>query len=459
MIPGRDRTRADAVHPDADAAPAGESGIDGAMPGRADPNAATPSDREDARARAVAAAVEIVAERGLAALSVRDLAAAIGKSTTVIFNLFQTKAGVLAAMVEAAMAEDVAFHDAFLAQVDGAPLDQRRMVDITARYLLARAEPSARFARIWEEILIDPEGARAARAPLARWLAMRRDKLDRLLARRPPLARLSAVYLPYLLMEELYAAALARRLDYELLLRESLEGLMAMAFDQPSGGEAKVAQWFTDALVLPEPPSKRYDPRSVKMRLLDIAADQILERGISAVTHRAVTRAAGVSTSTILYHFADMRAFLAEAIWHSVFREIPDYLDTRRPRDGERPADLQGLATLLAPTLRPGPSEDPGRAGFYVKYARLIAQICLIARRDPDFENMVMLLRGPEGGGTYARREAVWPPAFDMTRLGATRFAIWIKGAALLSAAFPDTEGRDAEARLGAAALALIPTG
>lgn len=428
------------------------------MPARSDSLAFPPPDRDDARARAVAAAMDIVAGQGLAALSVRDLAAAIGKSTTVIFNLFQTKAGVLAAMVEAAMDEDLAFHDAFLSQVDGLILDHRRMVDITARYVLARAEPSARFARIWEEVLIDPEAAQAAREPLARWLAMRRSKLDGLLARDARLARLGAVYLPYLLMEELYAAALARRLDYELLLRESLEGLMAMAFGEPSGGEARVAQWFTDALVLPEPPSKRHAEQSVKMRLLDIAADQILERGIGAVTNRAVTRAAGVSTSTILYHFADMRSFLAEAIWHSVFREIPDYLDTRSPRDRERAADLEGLAALLAPTLRPGSSEDPGRAGFYVKYARLIAQICLIARRDAAFENMAMLLRGPEGGGTYARREAVWPPTFAMTRLGAMRFAIWIKGSALLSAAFPDTEARGAEVRLGAAALALVPT-
>ena len=415
------------------------------------------SDRDDARARAVAAAMDIVAGQGLAALSVRDLAAAIGKSTTVIFNLFQTKAGVVGAMVEAAMEEDLAFHDTFLSQVDGLILDQRRMVDITARYVLARAEPSARFARIWEEVLIDPEAAQAAREPLARWLAMRRSKLGGLLARDARLQRLGAVYLPYLLMEELYAAALARRLDYELLLRESLEGLIARAFGEPSGGEAKVARWFTDALVLPEPPSKRYAPGSVKVRLLDIAADQILERGIGAVTNRTVTQAAGVSTSTILYHFADMRSFLAEAIWHSVFREIPDYLDTRNPRDRERPTDLQGLAALLAPTLRPS-SEDPGGAGFYVKYARLIAQICLIARRDAAFENMAMLLRGPEGGGTYARREAVWPPAFDMTRLSAMRFAIWIKGSALLSAAFPETEAQSAEARLGAAALALVPS-
>lgn len=428
------------------------------MPEPLVPLAATVPNRDDARARAVGAAMDIVAERGLAALSVRDLAAAIGKSTTVIFNLFGTKAGVLAAVVEAATDEDEAFHDAFLAQVEGLFLDHRRMVDVTARYVLARAEPSARFARIWGEILIDPEASQAVREPLARWMAMRRTKLDGLLARDARLGRLAEVYLPYLLMEELYAGALARRLDYELLLRESLEGLMAMAFGGPAGGEARVAQWFTDALVLPEPPSRRHEPGSVKMRLLDIAADQILERGIGAVTNRTVTQQAGVSTSTILYHFADMRSFLGEAIWHGVFREIPDYLDTRSARGGDRPAELAGLAALLAPTLRPGERDDPSHAGFYVKYARLIAQICLIARRDPAFENTAMLLRGPEGGGTYARRETVWPPSFEMTRLSAMRFAIWIKGAALLSSAFPGAEGRGAEARLGAAAQALVPT-
>lgn len=76
----------------------------------------------------------------------------------------------------------------------------------------------------------------------------------------------------------------------------------------------------------------------------------------------------------------------------------------------------------------------PG-SGFYVKYAKLIAQICLKARRDPAFAELAMILRGPEGGGTYVGRAEHWPPQFDLSRRGATRFALWIKGAALLSAA------------------------
>jgi AcrR family transcriptional regulator len=413
--------------------------------------------KDDARARIVEAAIDIVAEKGLAALSVRDLAAAIGKSTTVIFNLFQTKAGLLAAVVEAAMEEDRAFHCDFFDQVGGLALDRHRVADITVRYILTRAGAGRRFAWVWGEFLIEPEAARAAQAQLLRWSAMRRAALERWLARDARLAGLSGVYFHYLLMEEFYAGALSCRLDYELLLRESLEGMLAMAFDREAGGEAEVARWFVDALTLPEPPSKRFEPGSLKIRLLDIAADQILERGIGAVTNRTVTQQAGTSTSTILYHFADMRSFLVEAIWHSVFREIPDYLDTRSRRDRDRPADLQGLAALLAPTLAPGAADDPASAGFYVKYSRLIAQICLMARRDPAFESIVMLLRGPEGGGTYARRDAVWPAKFRMTRLGATRFALWIKGCALLTSALPEPDAESPEAQVRAAALALIP--
>lgn len=46
-----------------------------------------------------------------------------------------------------------------------------------------------------------------------------------------------------------------------------------------------------------------------------------------------------------------------------------------------------------------------------------------------------MLLRGPEGGGTYYNQSGVWPQDFDLNRLAATRFALWIKGEALTRSA------------------------
>ena len=64
-----------------------------------------------------------------------------------------------------------------------------------------------------------------------------------------------------------------------------------------------------------------------------------------------------------------------------------------------------------------------------------------------------MLLRGPEGGGTYYNSEGVWPVDFDLTRLAATRFALWVKGSALTAAA---TGQEVTSAELQAAATKLV---
>lgn len=398
----------------------------------------------------MAAAMAIIAERGVAALSIRDLAQAIGKSTTVIVNLFQTKAGLLAATAEAAMEMDAAFHARFLAQTGGAPLNRQTLRVLAMGYIIGRAAPEARFVRVWEEFLTDREAVMAAGPQLRAWAQLRERAWAELLAPAPTFSRLAPVLEPYLTMEALYASALAGRADYQLLLGEALDGLMARALDAPPP-TTPVIEWIEAGLVPPRPPG--LEAGSMKLRLLDIAANLIMEGGVGAVTNRSVTQLAKASTSTILYHFGDMRGFLAEAIWHSVFREIPPYLDWRRPRDFQRPADLDDWARLMATTLRP--ASPSGQAGFYVKYARLIAQICLLARRDRAFQDLAALLRGPEGGGTYARREAIWPPQFVPTRLSAAHFAIWIKGRALLDAAITPADETTLEARLRVAALAL----
>ncbi|CAN7433467.1 TetR family transcriptional regulator [Phenylobacterium sp. LjRoot164] len=409
--------------------------------------------RDALRVQAIAAAMAIIADQGLAALSIRDLAQAIGKSTTVIVNLFQTKAGLLAAVAEAGLQADDEFHARFLAQTRGAPLERSTLRVLATGYIVRRAAPEARFVRVWEEYLTDHEACLAAGPQLRAWAHLRERAWAELLARAPAFARLTPVLAPYLAMEGLYASALIGRADYDLLLGEALDGLMARALDAPSP-PTPVLDWIEAGLTPPEPPG--LEAGSMKLRLLDIAADLIMEGGVGAVTNRSVTQLAKASTSTILYHFGDMRTFLSQAIWHSVFREIPTYLDWRRPLDRSRPADLAAWSELMAATLKLAPPGAPAGAGFYVKYARLIAQICLLARRDPAFQDLAALLRGPEGGGTYARREAIWPPQFALTRMSAAHFAIWIKGRALLNAIEP-LPAEAPRMQLEAAALAIAP--
>jgi len=401
-------------------------------------------------------ALGMIAADGLDAFSLRDLAQAIGRSTTVIFNTFHTKAGVLSALAERAMAADEAFHQDFFAAVEGLALNRTVLRTLTTRYVLLRAEPERRFARLWIEAALAGRADPGLRDVVARWTAMRRACWTRVLEASAAFSRLEPVYFQYVVMEEIYANALAGRADYELLLQESLEALLDMA-GGADPATAPISDWFAENIARPVAPAQGLDDGSLKLKLLDIAADQILEGGVEAVTNRSVSQQAETSTSSIPYHFGDMRRFLVEAVWHSVFREIPRYLDARRPAETSRPDDISGWADLLAPTMALDAEGDGRRAGFYVKYARLISQICLLAPRDKVFAELAMLLRGPEGGGTYARREAVWPPSHRLTRLGATRFALWIKGQALLDSAQPLSADPDRPAVLRRAADALVP--
>ncbi|MET4684333.1 TetR/AcrR family transcriptional regulator [Brevundimonas faecalis] len=398
--------------------------------------------------RIVAAAMALVAEVGLGGLTMRDLAQSVGKSTTVIVNLFGAKAGLIEAMAGAAYEQDEAYHQAFFAQADSLELSRDGLLALCGRYLRERAMPSAGFVRMWEELLVSHAPDPFLPPLMARWEAMRAQSWTRLLSRTPDFAAFGAPLSTYLVMEQFYVGALGGRADYEMIAAEGLGGLIDRAFGRPDD-EAPVTESYVDRMAVPKAPGDDLDADSMKLRLLDLAANQILTHGVAALTNRSVSTEAGVSTSTLAYHWADMRRFIVDSVWHAVFREMPRHLDFRRPADGGRP-DLAGWSERMAGTLT---LDGAGGPGFYVKYARLIAQICLKARRDSSFQELAMILRGPEGGGTYVTREERWPPQFDLTRRAAARFAIWIKGAALTGAA---TGATPAASQLGDAATTLV---
>jgi len=398
--------------------------------------------------RIVAAAMTLVAELGLSGLTMRDLAQSVGKSTTVIVNLFGSKSGLIEAMAFAALEQDEAYHETFFSSLDGLAFGRDALFALTGRYLRERALASASFVRVWEELLVTPDPGAFLPPLLTRWETMRREAWTAFLARTPGLEPYGEVISTYLIIEQFYVGALGGRADYEMIAAEGLGGLIDHAFGR-ADDPAPTSESYVEHLTIPQAPAEGLEAGSLKLRLLDIAADQILTRGVAVVTNRSVSTAVGTSTSTIAYHWADMRRFIIDAVWHAVFREMPGYLDYRHPVRGG-PPDLDRWRELMARTL-----EINGSAGhgFYVKYALLIAQVCLEARRDPSFQELAMILRGPEGGGTYVNRAELWPAQFDLTRRAATRFALWIKGAALMAVA--TGEAPDA-ARLQAAAATLV---
>lgn len=387
-----------------------------------------PQNRSVEIERTLHAALDIIARVGLDGLTLRDLAQAIGKSTTVVVSMFGSKAGLIDAVSELALEQDRAFHHDFFGRLDHLPPGRDALIGLILSYLKVRSSPQAHGARVIEALILPHDLSDGRRDFIRRWDQVReqawRAFLERFSVRDGGLGDFAPFLCSFLLMEQYYAVALSDRSDYGAILVETVGAMVDRALDRPDG-PAVATDWFTHRLVIPHAPAEGLEPDSMKLRLLNIAADQMLGQGVNGVTNRSVSLEAGTSTSTIAHHWGDMGQFLMDAIWHSVFREMPPYLDHRRLGRAGPPADVAGWAELIAPTLAPA-------GGFYVKYARLIAQICLKARLEPAFQDLAMILRGPEGGGTYTNRADVWPETFDLTRLAASRFAIWIKGQALI---------------------------
>lgn len=391
----------------------------------------TQTSRRAAEARQIVdAAIIHAASSGLQSLTMRELAQTVEKSTTVIVNLFGTKAGLIQAMGEAALAQDREFHDRFFRSVRGMPLDRDAFLTLVRHYVRSLASDGAGFARIREALLLDGDRTRERSGLMRRWDLMRQTAWQDYLAPDPRLALFCDAILAWCTIEQFYAGALQDRSDYEIIAAEGLAGLIDRALDRPEA-TAAATFWHRENLVLPQAPAAGLEPDSMRLRLLDIAADQILAGGVGAITNRSVSLVAGTSTSTIAYHWPDMRRFVLDAIWHSVFRDMPRYLAGQRPEGDPNGATLDRWAQMMAPTVAIHPEPE----GFYVRYSRLIASVCVEARRDPSLRDLAMLLRGPEGGGTFYNSAGVWPPGFDLTRLAATRFALWIKGHALMSSA------------------------
>ncbi|MDO9608742.1 MAG: TetR family transcriptional regulator [Brevundimonas sp.] len=376
------------------------------------------------------AAIAQAAANGLRSLTMRDLAQSVEKSTTVVVNLFGTKSGLIQAVGEKALQLDSDFHARFFQSVAGLDLNRDTLLTLVQNYLRSRTSDEAGFARVWEALLLESDSSSMRLDLMRRWDVMRKKAWSDHLAANPRLRSYADPLIAWATIEHFYAGALQGRTEYEIIAAEGLGGLIDHAFGLPER-PATATFWYRQNLTLPQAPAEGLEADSIQRKLLDIAADQILAGGVTAITNRSVSAVAGTSTSTIAYHWPDMRRFVLDAVWHSVFRDMPRYLAGHHLDGDAETADLDSWTRLMAPTV----SIRPKIEGFYVRYARLIASICLEARRDPSLRDLAMLLRGPEGGGTYYNRAGVWPADFDLTRLAATRFALWVKGLALTSAA------------------------
>src|SRR5690606_23194714 len=154
----------------------------------------------------------------------------------------------------------------------------------------------------------------------------------------------------------------------------------------------------------------------------------------------------------IVYHFGNMANFVNQAVWHALLRDIPKELDPNFNESvGVKQKNMSEWATVLQRLTRPKVDHRP--AGFYVDYARLTGQACLLATRRRELWPLVEHLRKIDGWGTFRAGQTVWPTSLLVERGSATAFAVWIKGQAVFNEAVCDGEPIPREALLSAARL------
>ena len=112
------------------------------------------------------------------------------------------------------------------------------------------------------------------------------------------------------------------------------------------------------------------------VQILDATLRLIGERGLQAVTHRAVAAEAGVSTGSIAYHFASREALLAATLDYAGRREIAaldELALTLQASAFDTDAWVDGLAATLAGRIE---ADRPGQVALY--------ELLLASARDPS---------------------------------------------------------------------------
>lgn len=140
-------------------------------------------------------------------------------------------------------------------------------------------------------------------------------------------------------------------------------------------------------------------------------------------------------------------------IWRALVNNIPGALDPSAPV-AEQPKELAEWLDRLDLMLQPGSGVRP--PGFYIGFARLTAETCLLSQHDPSLLPLIAYLRALEGWGTYHVSRTIEPLASLIGRDHAAAFGVWIKAEGLLRRIDLVAEGPGAD-RLNFAAGMIFP--
>lgn len=317
------------------------------------------SDGDDLRHALIDSALALLAEGGRGDFSLRKVAERLGVSGSAASHRFGDRAGLVAEVCNAALAQEKADLARFAQRLPSLDASVDTIAPVLVEWLDQRARWSRTQTRISCELILmsyrEPEVARYGVQLNALYL----DFLGRLCPDLAESAR--GLLVLYLIAEAPNWLALADDSQFKLLSQETARRAAAMAL----GGDAETPNFwvnFNIARSLGSSQAAAEEGASgSKARIALSVAQIIADEGAHAVTHRAIAKAAGVSLSSLMHHFGK-RGDLIRAGVQRLFRSPSPGVDAL----GATPVAAFELAlyVLTDPFLAPLTADVRRRQGL-----------------------------------------------------------------------------------------------
>ncbi|WBS05397.1 TetR family transcriptional regulator [Pseudoduganella sp. SL102] len=394
--------------------------------------AAAPARRKTPQAGdLLAAACRIVAAEGLAGLTLRPLAKALGVSVTVLTNHYGGRADILAAICRAAAERDAALLDGWRTTLAALGALPPGVAASLAEAILDDLSASGRaLSVLYLECLHACTWDAALRPGFAGWAGLRRAFWDDFAGRAGLPATLLACgwWNGYAIAELAYGMALDGDAAYRLLRRLGVQRLFAGAVAGPDAADGILFGMLRERLCrddighdLGGDPGKLDEAGGPAWAAQAARACgvQLAERGVDGLTHRAVAAAIGIAHTTLSYRFPTQRDLVIAGLAY-IARHI------RAAVEADSLAELQRRRTAAD-----GPRLDLARASFAV---------ALAAARLPELARHTGTMRGRRGANLATVFARYLPEARGIDPLCAQVISLGLTG---LTNTLPPGTGAD----------------
>jgi AcrR family transcriptional regulator len=321
----------------------------------------------------VAAAIEIIADHGVAGLTHRRVAERAGVPLAATTYYYKSKFDILAEVSNASMQRYSANFARAAARYRSRDDDVRTFQHFSLKLLqnVAGAHRSGTIA--WAETSLDAvrrsESLVLSRAWMNHVKAVWGDIAQALGAAHPQEAARSAIDVTIGLIFVTLALGLRER---------DLQTVLAGGIDPVTAWGADLAR---DPVAAPQPPHGRQKARNTRNRILDATIDMLVADGPGAINFRQIALRTGLTPAALGYHFASVEELLRVAQTR-LFEESKQRYKSAMAGEHHRPTNLDQLVDMTSVVLQREATEM-GRRNL------AMFSIWLEAARRPELRPMV----------------------------------------------------------------------